>query len=116
MTKLNYSESSILDEAWKLIDQHQTLEIVITGWRAKPIARVFPHYLGQSAPQRSRLQRRLSLLKFTFLGAFCAPTLWGICARATIAGMLLEGFSVDNSFVVRCILTKEIGNKTTLDQ
>jgi len=102
MTKLTYSEPSILEDAWKLIDRGETVEIVVGGWQAKVISKAFPHYLESLAPERTCFQRRLSLVKLVFFGAFCAPTLWAICNRAIQLRMPLRGSIVEDTFVVTC--------------
>ena len=101
MTTLDYNKSSILDDAWKQIDQGSPLEIEINSYKARTIARAFPHYLDHQDPKRNYVDRKLSLLKWTILGVFSAPTLWAICNRARLKGMMIEGMLVADTFVVR---------------
>jgi hypothetical protein len=102
MARLNYNDFSILEDAWKLIGRGETVEIVLTGCQAKVIGRAFPHYLDSLAPERGGFQRRLSLIKLIFFGAFCAPTLWAICNRAIQVRMPLSGSVSKEEFVVKC--------------
>jgi hypothetical protein len=101
MIRLSYNEPSVLEKAWNLIDKREGLEISISGWQASAVAKTFSHYIDHLELKHSRLQRRKSLLKWTFLGAFLAPTLWAICNRGIMAGMSVDGITEANLFVVR---------------
>jgi hypothetical protein len=84
LTKLNYDNSSVLDDAWREIDQGVPVDIEITSSTARKIAHAFPHYLAHQYPERNYVDRKLSLLKWATLGAFSATTLWAICNRARL--------------------------------
>jgi hypothetical protein len=101
MRRLDFSSPSILDDAWKVIDEGEPLEIVISNWQAKVVAKAFPHYLAHYAADRTPNQRRWSLLKFAPFG-FGTPTLWAICARVVVKGGSLHGTENDGTFVVSC--------------
>ena len=103
MASLSYNEGSVLEDAWRFIDRGATVEIVLTGWRAKIVRQAFPHYLDSLAPERTIYQRLLSFAKLVCFGGFCAPTLWAMCNYACQARMALRGSStVSGAFIVTC--------------
>jgi hypothetical protein len=70
MVRLNYSAASVLEDTWKFIERGETVEIVLVGRQAKVVQKAFPHYLDNLAPERSSLQRRLSLVNSYSLAHF----------------------------------------------
>jgi len=72
MQRLNYADRTIFDQALKLIDRREAIDIVVVGWRANVIAKAFPNYLNIISSGRSNFDSRLSIVKLVLRGAYCA--------------------------------------------
>ena len=104
LVTLNYDQATILEQAFREIDAGSNLRLEINGWRVERVAESLPLFLklNQDRNVPRGLELRLLLFKFAFKGAFCAPTLWGICNRALLKGMHITGWLEKNTYILLC--------------
>ena len=82
---LAYDARNVLEESFAALEAHEPFDIIVTGWRARAIARAFAIYDRHLDPASQRIRPRRALLHFGLL-AMQTPSFWGIHNRATLRG------------------------------